>query len=53
MATKSEGNPMKPQTQVLDPSLLDRAVKGRNLCGTTLRENLQAATLLVFLRHLG
>ena len=44
---------MKTQTQILDPSLLERAVKGRNLSGATLRENMQEPTLLVFLRHLG
>ncbi len=41
------------QTQFLDRNLLERPVRGRNLAGPTLADNLREPTLVVFLRHFG
>jgi len=37
----------------LEPKLLERPVRGRNLVGPTLADNLREPTLVVFLRHFG
>lgn len=44
---------MNQPRRTLDPRVLGHPVRGRNLRGPTLGENLSEATLLVFLRHLG
>lgn len=45
---------MKPTTSILPAPTLERPVRGRNLAGATLGENLGPGPgLLVFLRNLG
>jgi hypothetical protein len=44
---------MTSQAQSLDQNVLQRPVRGRNLAGPTLADNLREPTLVVFLRHFG
>ena len=47
-------NANAPTPQALEPALLERPLRGRNLVGSNLAEELgEAPALLVFLRHYG